>query len=110
MDEVTRYSGEYMEEVIGVTLLDVDWCRIPDRWEDWQHHARQRGWCWHGPDQSARARGRSAAAGNETTLGLPQAVGTRIACDMKCMVDTKSLLTTAATRPEQSSTGAPEEP
>jgi hypothetical protein len=52
----------------------------------------------------------SAGIGTETTLGLPHAVEIRIVRDMNCMVVVNRLLTTATTRPAQSTTGAPEAP
>ena len=52
----------------------------------------------------------SAGMGTETTLGLPQAVEMRITRDMNGMVAVNRLLTTATTRPAQSTTGAPEAP
>src|SRR5262245_58744263 len=58
----------------------------------------------------------STVVGTATTLGSPQAVETRIAGDIQCtgavscMVVVSRLLTTATTRPAQSSTGAPEAP
>jgi hypothetical protein len=58
----------------------------------------------------ARDKSFSTRMGTETTLGLPQAVDTRIAPDMNGMVVVNRLLTTATARPAQSSTGAPEEP
>ena len=48
--------------------------------------------------------------GTATTLGLPQAVETRIARNGSCRVCVKMLLTMATTRPSQSSTGAPDAP
>jgi hypothetical protein len=50
----------------------------------------------------------SAGIGTETTLGLPHAVEMRTVRDMNCMVVINRLLTTATTRPAQSTTGAPE--
>ena len=44
--------------------------------------------------------------GTETTFALPQAVEIRIALDINCSVVVNRLLTTATTRPVQSSTGA----
>ena len=52
----------------------------------------------------------SAGIGTETTLGVPQAVEIRIVRDINCMVVVNRLLTTATTRPTQSTTGAPEAP
>ena len=59
---------------------------------------------------STREKSFSTGIGTETTLGLPKAVEIRIALDMNRMVVVNRLLTTATTRPEQSTTGAPEAP
>jgi len=48
--------------------------------------------------------------GTEATLACPQAVEIRIGFDRNCIVCVKRLLTTATTRPLQSSTGAPDAP
>src|SRR5262249_47198662 len=48
--------------------------------------------------------------GTEATLACPQAVEMRIAFGGNCIVCVKRLLTTATTRPRQSSTGAPDAP
>src|SRR5262249_60452297 len=52
----------------------------------------------------------STSIGMETTFGCPHAVEILIARDGNCIVCVKRLLTTATTRPSQSSTGAPEAP
>ena len=70
--------------------------------------ARAQGGRWprgEGGNESPKTR-----LGTETTLGLPQAVETRIARNGSCRVCVNMLLTTATTRPSQSSTGAPEAP
>jgi hypothetical protein len=56
-------------------------------------------------NDSAKAR-----LGTATTLGLPQAVETRMAWNGSYRVCVKMLLTMATTRPSQSSTGAPDAP
>src|SRR5262245_44469267 len=48
--------------------------------------------------------------GTATTLGLPQAVDTRMTRNGSCRVCVRMLLTMATTRPSQSSTGAPDAP
>jgi hypothetical protein len=48
--------------------------------------------------------------GTETTLGVPQAVETRIWRDANAKFSVKMSLMTAATRPSQSTTGAPDAP
>ena len=48
--------------------------------------------------------------GTETTFGIPHAVEIRISRDTHTIVWVNTLLTTAATRPLQSITGAPEAP
>ena len=59
---------------------------------------------------STRENSFSTGIGTETTFGLPQAVDIRIVREKNCMVVVNRLLTTATTRPAQSTTGAPEAP
>ena len=61
--------------------------------------------------QSVRGKSSSAWTGSETTFGVPHGVGTSIMRDAQTMLLwVNTLLTTAATRPAQSTTGAPEAP
>ena len=60
--------------------------------------------------QLDRGKSSSAWTGSETTFGVPHGVGTSILRDAQTMLWVNTLLTTAATRPEQSTTGAPEAP
>ena len=59
---------------------------------------------------STRGKSFSTGIGTDTTFALPQAVEIRFTCDINCSVVVNRLLTTATTRPAQSSTGAPEAP
>ena len=61
--------------------------------------------------QLDRGKSSSAWTGSETTFGVPHGVGTSIMRDAQTMLLwVNTLLTTAATRPAQSTTGAPEAP
>ena len=60
--------------------------------------------------QLDRGKSSSAWTGSETTFGVPHGVGTSILRDAQTMLWVNTLLTTAATRPAQSTTGAPEAP
>ena len=65
---------------------------------------------WRYVDQWVCGESSSVLAGTETTLGIPHAVDTRIGRENPAIVWVNTKLTTAATRPAQSSTGAPEAP
>ena len=60
--------------------------------------------------QSAVGESPSTWTGTDTTLGVPHAVEMRITRNDQFKVWVNTFVTTAATRPAQSTTGAPEAP